>query len=91
MVLDPTPDTFKIRYLSTSDGGYAINSDSSSLPGGVTYGAAVGAIGGGFGSFGRNFNKIWVLENGTANLDALYLFGYEAIHEVSVIGKQFTK
>ncbi|KFZ11505.1 hypothetical protein V501_04735 [Pseudogymnoascus sp. VKM F-4519 (FW-2642)] len=87
----PTPDTFKNRYLSTGGGGYAINSGTGSLPGGVTYGAVAGATDGGFGSFSTNFDQVWPLENGTANWDALYMFGYEAIHELSVIGKEFTK
>lgn len=52
----PTPDTFKNRYLSTGGGGYAINSGSGSLPGGVTYGAVAGATDGGFGSFSTSFD-----------------------------------
>jgi tannase len=87
----PAPGAFQNRYLSTGGGGYAINSGSSSLPGGVTYGAVAGATDGGFGSFSTNFDRVWPLENGTANWNALYMFGYEAIHELSVIGKEFTK
>ncbi|KAJ9289354.1 hypothetical protein DTO021C3_3180 [Paecilomyces variotii] len=87
----PAPNKFQNRYLSTGGGGYAINSGNSSLPGGIIYGAVAGATDGGFGSFDTQFDSVWLLANGTANWESLFMFGYEAIHELSVLGKQFTK
>ena len=90
----PTPANFKNRYLSTGGGGLAINSgitSSGSLPGGVMYGAVTGLTDGGFGSFEADVTAVLLLANGTINWNAVYMFGYQAHHELSVIGKAFTK
>ncbi|KAI1622082.1 feruloyl esterase-like protein B precursor [Exophiala viscosa] len=87
----PAPQNFQNRYLSTGGGGYAINSGNGSLPGGIIYGAAAGATDGGFGSFSISADEVILLANGTINRDVLYAFGYEAIHEMSIIGKQLTQ
>lgn len=87
----PAPASFKNRYLSTGGGGLAINSGTGSLPGGVSYGAVAGATDGGFGSFSTNFDAVFLLANGTINWPSLFMFGYQGIHELSVVGKEFTK
>lgn len=87
----PAPSNFQNRYLSTGGGGFAINSGAMSLPGGVQYGAVSGATDGGFGNFSINLDKVWLLENGTENWQALYMFGYHAIHELTILGQEFTK
>jgi tannase len=87
----PAPDSFKGRYLATGGGGLAINSGSSSLAGGVMYGAASGLTDGGFGSFDTQLNSVILLANDSINWEALFMFGYGAIHEQSVIGKAFTE
>ncbi|KAI9925795.1 hypothetical protein ASPWEDRAFT_29608 [Aspergillus wentii DTO 134E9] len=87
----PSPDKFKNRWLSTGGGGFAINSGSNSLPGGVMYGAAAGITDGGFGGFSNQLDSVFPTANGTANLEAIYNFGYQSHHELSVIGKAFTK
>ncbi|PWY64459.1 tannase [Aspergillus eucalypticola CBS 122712] len=87
----PAPDEFQNRYLSTGGGGMAINSGNSSLPGGVMYGAVTGATDGGFGSFDLDEDDVFLAANGTIDYEALYMFGYKAHHEMSVIGKQFTR
>lgn len=87
----PAPGDFANRYLSTGGGGFAINSGNMSLPGGVQYGAVAGATDGGFGDFSINLDKVWLLNNGTQNWEALYMFGYKAIHELTILGQAFTK
>ncbi|PYH46472.1 tannase and feruloyl esterase family protein [Aspergillus saccharolyticus JOP 1030-1] len=87
----PAPDDFQNRYLSTGGGGMAINSGNQSLPGGVMYGAVTGATDGGFGSFDLDEDDVFLAANGTIDYEALYMFGYKAHHEMSVIGKQFTR
>lgn len=87
----PAPDSFANRFLATGGGGLAINSGTTSLPGGVSYGAASGETDGGFGSFDTQYDAVSLLANGTLNKDSLYMFGYEAIHEMTVLGKEFTK
>ncbi|KAJ9656112.1 hypothetical protein H2198_005168 [Neophaeococcomyces mojaviensis] len=87
----PAPSNFKNRYLSTGGGGYAINSGARMLPGGVVNGAVAGITDGGFGAFTTNFNQVFLLANGAINYQPLYMFGYQGIQELTVIGKQFTK
>jgi tannase len=87
----PTPDKFKNRYLSTGGGGLAINSGSRSLPGGIIYGAVAGLTDGGFGGFDTQFDAVFLLANNTVNWQSVYMFGYQAHHELSVLGKEFTK
>ncbi|OAK94382.1 tannase and feruloyl esterase [Phaeosphaeriaceae sp. SRC1lsM3a] len=83
----PAPGKFKNRYLSTGGGGYAINSGTGSLPGGVMYGAVAGATDGGFGSFNTQLDAVVLNANGTINWDAIFMFGYQAIGEMTQIGK----
>ncbi|PQE20328.1 tannase protein [Rutstroemia sp. NJR-2017a BBW] len=87
----PAPSQFQNRYLLTGGGGYAINSADDSLPGGIICGASAGITDGGFGGFSTNFDTTFPVVNGTANWDTLYMFGYQAHKELSLIGKQFTK
>lgn len=87
----PAPDSFKSRYLSTGGGGYAINSGYNGLPGGVMYGAVAGSTDGGFGSFSTQLDAVVLKANGTLNWDAILMFGYQAIGEMTRIGKGITK
>ncbi|OJJ42197.1 hypothetical protein ASPZODRAFT_125919 [Penicilliopsis zonata CBS 506.65] len=87
----PAPSAFRNRYLSTGGGSMSINSGNGTLPAGVMNGAVAAATDGGFGSFGANEDDVFLLANGTINYEALYMFGYKAHHEMSVIGKAFTR
>lgn len=87
----PTPDSFQNRYLSTGGGGFAISSGDGSLPGGLIYGAVAGTTDGGFGGFSTSSDEVFLIQNGTVNWESLFMFGYEAIHELSALGKELTK
>ncbi|KAI9643304.1 hypothetical protein NHQ30_007922 [Ciborinia camelliae] len=87
----PSPSNFKNRFLATGGGAYAINSAAMSAPGGVMYGAAAGFTDGGFGGFNVDFNAVFLLANGTINWPSVYMFGYEAIKEMTTIGQPFTQ
>ncbi|PWY85942.1 tannase and feruloyl esterase [Aspergillus heteromorphus CBS 117.55] len=87
----PAPSDFQNRWLSTGGGGYAINSGDTSLPGGIIYGAASGMTDGGFGGFSDQADTALLLANGTLNYEALYMFAFKAHHELSAIGKAFTR
>ncbi|ORY67033.1 Tannase/feruloyl esterase [Pseudomassariella vexata] len=87
----PDPNKFQNRYLSTGGGGYAINSDDESLPGGIIYGAVAGKTDGGFGIFQHNAISTFLVTNGTMDWQNIFMFGYQAIHELGVVGKAFTK
>lgn len=86
----PAPENFQNRYLSTGGGGYAVNSGTLSLPGGVAYGAVAGLTDAGFGVNQGNAIADFLLANGTLDYQSIYMFGYNGIHEMSVIGKEFT-
>lgn len=87
----PTPDNFENRFLTTGGGGYAINSQLGSLPGGVMYGAAAGQTDGGFGADQTNAISTFLVENGTVDWQNVYMFGYQAIRELSLVGREFTE
>lgn len=87
----PSPSSYRSRFLATGGGGYAINSGNMSLPGGVIYGAASGLTDGGFGGFDNNVDTVSPQANGSTNWQAVYMFGYQAIHEMTLLGKAFTR
>lgn len=62
-----------------------------SLPSGIQNGAVAGITDGGFGIFQDAAIEDFLLANGTRYWHKIYMFGYEAIHEMSEIGKFFTK
>lgn len=87
----PTPDAFQNRYLATGGGGYAINSRLGSLPGGVMYGAVASQTDGGFGEYQTNALSTFLVQNGTMNWQNVYMFGYQAIREQSLLGREFSR
>ncbi|OJD32546.1 tannase [Diplodia corticola] len=89
--LVPAPDKFQNRYLSTGGGGLAINSQASFSPSGIIVGAVSGITDGGFGSFSTQWDEVFLLANDTINWQAVYMFGYQAHHELATLGKQFTR
>ena len=86
----PAPAKFQNRFLATGGGGLAINSGNGSVAGGIPYGAAAGLTDGGFGGFDNQWDSVFLLANDTVNWEAVYMFGYQGIHEMTVIGKAFT-
>ncbi|CAK7203601.1 hypothetical protein SEUCBS139899_006338 [Sporothrix eucalyptigena] len=87
----PAPANFQNRYLSTGGGGYSITSQDNSLPGGIAYGASAGTTDGGFGGFEAQVSDRVLLANGSLSYETVYNFGYKAIHELTVMGKQLTR
>ena len=87
----PEPATYKNRFLTTGGGGYAISSGSASLPGGVMYGAVAGTTDGGYGGFSSDLTKVVLSANGSINWNAIHMQGYQAIHELTMIGKNFSR
>ncbi|KAH8898294.1 tannase and feruloyl esterase family protein [Thozetella sp. PMI_491] len=86
----PSPDQFKNRYLATGGGGFAITSGENGLSEGLTYGAAAGTTDGGLGSWSAQLTDVSLAANGTLNYQPIFMFAYKAIHEMTVLGKQFT-
>ena len=87
----PDPAIFRNRYLSTGGGGYAITSGERSLSTGLPYGAVTGTTDGGLGSWRAQLTDRILKANGVIDYDILFLFAYEAIHGMTVLGQQLTK
>lgn len=86
----PDPTAYKNRFLTTGGGGYAISSGSQSLPGVVMYGAVAGTTDGGYGGFDSSLDNVVLAANGSINWNAIHMQGYQAIHEMTMIGKNFS-
>lgn len=89
--LVPSPDKFTGRYVSTGGGGLAINSGSTYAVSGIIVGAVSGITDGGFGDFDTQWDAVFLEANDTVNWQATYMFGYQAHHELALLGKEYTK
>jgi tannase len=87
----PSPSAFKNRYVSTGGGGLAINSGSSYIPSGVVVGAVSGITDGGFGNFNTQVDAVFLESEGVINWQATNMFGYQAHHELAVLGKELAR
>ena len=61
------------------------------LEAGIVYGAATGTTDGGFGGWNAQISDVILAANGTLNDTMLNAFGYNAIHEMTVLGKELSK
>ncbi|KAI1321005.1 Tannase/feruloyl esterase [Xylariaceae sp. FL0255] len=84
----PEPSAFKNRYYNAGGGGYSLNSDAT---GGITYGAASGATDAGYDAFTTSYDEVVLYGNGTINWDATHMFGYQALGELTEIGKPLAR
>ncbi|KAJ9415787.1 tannase and feruloyl esterase-domain-containing protein [Fusarium oxysporum] len=84
----PNPENFKNRFYVAGGGGYSLNTDTT---GGLKYGAAAGATDGGYDAFNYSLDEKFLLGNGSINWDATYMFSYQALGEMTQIGKYITK
>ncbi|RBR13482.1 uncharacterized protein FIESC28_08182 [Fusarium coffeatum] len=76
----PDPEDFKSRFYVAGGGGYSLNTDTT---GGLKYGAAAGATDGGYDAFNYSFDEQFLLGNGSVNWDAIYMFSYQALREMT--------
>lgn len=61
------------------------------LVAGIVYGAVTGTTDGGFGGWSAQISDVILAANGTLNDTMLNAFGYNAIHEMTVLGKELSK
>jgi tannase len=87
----PSPSQFQNRFLATGGGGFAITSGQGGLSQGLPHGAAAGTTDGGLGSWNAQLTDKILLANGTMDYTLLNAFSHEAIHEMSVLGKELTR
>lgn len=57
----------------------------------MQYGAVAGQTDGGFGVDQTNAISTFLVQNGTIDWQNVYMFGYQAIRELSLLGREFTK
>lgn len=85
----PEPSDYKTRFYVAGGGGYSLSTDAT---GGLEYGAAGGATSAGYGALDNvGYDTVALLGNGSVNWDATYMFSYQALGEMTKLGKYFTK
>lgn len=84
----PSPSDYKNRFYVAGGGGFSLSSDAT---GGLAYGAAGGATSAGYDAFDYSYDEVVLYGNGSINWDATYAFAYQALGEMTVLGKSLTK
>lgn len=83
----PEPSSYRNRFYVAGGGGTSLASDAT---GGLEYGAAGGVTDAGYGGFNNDFDDVILYGNGSVNWDATYMFGYQALGEMALVGKTIT-
>lgn len=85
----PAPADYKKRFYVAGGGGYSLNTETT---GGLEYGAVGGASSAGYDALdGTSYDDVVLYGNGSINWDATYMFSYQALGELTQVGKYFTK
>ncbi|RDW64670.1 carboxylic ester hydrolase-6 [Coleophoma cylindrospora] len=84
----PAPDAFENRFYLAGGEAFSLSTDAIS---GLQYGAVGGATSAGYDNFETAYDDVLLYGNGTINWDATYMFGYQALGEMTIIGKALTK
>ncbi|KAL2862223.1 putative tannase [Aspergillus lucknowensis] len=84
----PEPSNFKNRFYVAGGGGFSLSSDAT---GGLEYGAVGGATDAGYDAFSNTYDEVVLYGNGSINWDATHMFGYQALGEMTQVGKALTR
>ncbi|KAL2823320.1 Tannase/feruloyl esterase [Aspergillus cavernicola] len=84
----PSPSDFKNRFYVAGGGGFSLSSDAT---GGLEYGAVGGATSAGYDAFNYSYDEVVLYGNGSINWDATHMFGYQALGEMTQLGKVLTR
>ncbi|KAL4877111.1 Tannase/feruloyl esterase [Aspergillus karnatakaensis] len=84
----PPPSTYKNRFYVAGGGGFSLSSDAT---GGLSYGAVSGATSAGYDAFDYSYDEVVLTGNGSVNWDATHMFGYQALGEMTVLGKYLAR
>lgn len=84
----PQPSDFNNRFYVAGGGGFSLSSDAT---GGLEYGAASGATSAGYDAFDYSYDDVVLYGNGSINWDATYMFAYQALGEMTLVGKAITE
>lgn len=83
----PDPKSYANRFYVGGGGGYSLNSDATD---GLAYGAVSGATDAGYDAFNYSMDEKILLGNGSVNWQVAHMFGYQALGELTKIGKYVT-
>ena len=84
----PKPSDFNSRFYVAGGGGFSLSSDAT---GGLEYGAVGGATDAGYDAFSNSYDEVVLYGNGSINWDATYMFAYQALGEMTKLGKVLTQ
>ncbi|RAH47408.1 tannase and feruloyl esterase [Aspergillus brunneoviolaceus CBS 621.78] len=85
----PSPEIFANRFYVAGGFGYTL---STSITGGLEYGAVGGATDAGYGALsGTTVDEVNLLGNGTINWDPIFMFAYKGLGEMTTVGKPLTR
>ncbi|ORY59157.1 tannase [Pseudomassariella vexata] len=84
----PSPSSFSNRFYVAGGGGFSLSSDAT---GGLAYDAASGATDAGYDAFSTSYDEVVLYGNGSINWDATHMFGYQALGEMTQVGKPLTR
>ncbi|PQE14707.1 Tannase protein [Rutstroemia sp. NJR-2017a BBW] len=84
----PSPSDFENRFYVAGGGGISLSSDAT---GGLAYGAVGSATDAGYDAFDYSYDEVVLYGNGSINWDATYMFAYQALGEMTQVGKTLTK
>uniref|UniRef100_L2GEC1 Carboxylic ester hydrolase n=1 Tax=Colletotrichum fructicola (strain Nara gc5) TaxID=1213859 RepID=L2GEC1_COLFN len=77
-----------VHYTHTGHGDKVVLNDAT---GGLAYGAASGATDAGYDAFNNDYMSQVLYGNGSINWDATHMFGYQALGEMTQVGKAVSK
>ncbi|KAJ5080801.1 Tannase [Penicillium angulare] len=84
----PEPSNFKSRFYVAGGYGYSLSTSST---GGISYGAVGGATSAGYGALdGVTIDEVLLKGNGSIDWDPVYMFAYQALGEMTKLGKYIT-
>ncbi|KAH8669446.1 Tannase/feruloyl esterase [Tricladium varicosporioides] len=83
----PQPSDFENRFYVAGGGGFSLSSDAT---GGLSYGAVGAATSAGYDAFNYSYDEVVLYGNGSINWDATYMFGYQALGEMTKVSKAIT-
>ncbi|KAL4862902.1 hypothetical protein BDV12DRAFT_206883 [Aspergillus spectabilis] len=84
----PAPLEYKNRFYVAGGGGFSLSSDAT---GGLEYGAVSGATDAGYDAFNYSYDEVVLFGNGSINWDATHMFGYQALGEMTLLGKTLAR
>ncbi|OJJ45336.1 hypothetical protein ASPZODRAFT_69429 [Penicilliopsis zonata CBS 506.65] len=83
----PSPSDFANRIYVAGGGGYSLSTETT---GGLSYGAVGAATDAGYDAFDYSYDEVALYGNGSINWDATYMFGFQALGEMTKVVKAIT-